>query len=131
MSYGIIRKEWALVAIVALAPNLAFAQSVLRTLGYLDIFIGLFLAVSIVMFVGAFIVYFVRYGTMHREEMFKYMQWSISILFVLSVLLALIRFFQRHTSAMLYFLSVAAFILLTILIIYISAKKGEKKKEKK
>lgn len=122
--------RYAAPMVLTLVPAVAFAQSIARALGYLDIFIGLFLAVSIVMFVGAFIVYLVRYGTAHREEMFEYMHWSIAILFVISVLLALIHFFQSHTSAVIYLVGIIAFLLITVFIIHIAAKKPEKAEHK-
>lgn len=124
-------KNWVLVPAILFMPALSFAQDVKRVLGYLDIFIGLFLAASVIMFTGALIVYFIRYGTAHREDVFPYMYWAITILFVVSVLLGFIHFFQKYTSALLYLLSIIVFILLAWLIIYVSAQKGEKKEKKK
>lgn len=119
----------AIPAAVACVPEFAFAQTVSQVFGYLDIFIGIFLTVSVIMFVAALVVYFVRYGTMHREEMFPYMQGAITILFVLSVLLALIRFFQKNTAVALYILGFIVLVVIVIFIIRFSGVDKEKEKE--
>ena len=112
---------------VALLPAPASALSLVQALGFLDIFIGLFLTVSIVMFVGALIVYFTRYGTMHRENTFPYMQASITIVFVLIVLLALIHYFQRHTETLRYIVGIIILILVVMLIAHLSVGNEEDK----
>lgn len=109
-----------------LVPQFAFAMSLHQLFGYLDIFIGLFLTISIVMFAGALLTYFTRYGTPRRAEVFPYMEWSIAIVFVLIVLLALIHFFQKHTNTALYILGGILFILFVALWISVASKKEEK-----
>ncbi len=111
----------------ALLPGIAGAATLLQIVGYFDIFIGIFLTASIIMFAAALIVYFIRYGTAIREEMFPYMQGAITILFVLFVLLALIRFFQHHISAMLYVLGVIVFLIIIRLLVAAAGEKTEKK----
>lgn len=110
-------------------PLPAFALSIPQALGFLDIFIGIFLTVSIILFGAGLIIYAVRYGTVHREEAFHYMQPAIAILFVLFVLMALVHYFQRHPGAFINIAGLILFILLVWLIIYIVSL-DKKKKEK-
>lgn len=114
----------ALAAFVALMPHSAYAVTVLQVFGYLEIFIGLFLAISIVVYVGSMIVYFVRLGTIHREDTFVYMYFSITVLFMLSILLAAIHFLQKHTEATLFV--VAIFVLFAVAWLIIKLAKGKK-----
>ena len=122
--------KWILPAVV-LMPKLAFAVTLNRVLGYLDIFVGLFLTASIIMFFGALLTYFTRYGTPRRAEVFPFMEWAIAIVFFLIILLALINFFQNHTTAALYVLGGVMFLLFVKLIISAAQAKAaaEKKKE--
>ena len=114
-----------LIALIFLAPQAAYALSVSKILGYLEIFIGLFLTVSIILFVGALIVYFTRYGTPRRADVFPYMEWAIAIVFVLIVLLGLIKFFREHTKTALYVLS-AIFLFLLVILLMKASKGGGK-----
>lgn len=116
-----------LIPAVMCAPTVAAAQTVSQVFGYLNVFVGIFFTASILMFTAALIVYFIRYGTMHREEMFPYMQGAITILFVLSVLLALIRFFQKNTATVLYILGFIVLVAIVIFIIRFSGSEKEKK----
>lgn len=108
-------------------PQLVFALSLNKILGYLEIFVGLFLTASIIMFAGALLTYFTRYGTPRRADVFPYMEWAIAIIFVLIVLLGIIEFFQEHTTAALYTLGVIIFFVLVVLIMKFAAT--EKPKE--
>lgn len=117
----------ALALAAAFMPALASAQTLFKALGFLDIFMGLFLTVAICMFVGALILYFTRYGTFHREDAYPFMQSSIAIVFVLIVILALVRFLREHTTGTLYV--IGAVILLFGGWLVMKVFKGEKKKQ--
>lgn len=118
-----------LAAATALMPVTAFGMTINTLLGYLDIFVGLFLAVSIIMFVGALITYFSRYGTPRRADAFPFMEWSITIVFVLIVILALVHFLRDHTKITLFILAVIIFLFIAKFVMSVlkeSAKKEEK-----
>ena len=114
-----------LITLAIFAPQAAHAQSVSKILGYLEIFVGLFLTASIIIFVGAVIVYFTRYGTPRRGDVFPFMEWAIAIVFVLIVLLGLIEFFREHTKTALYVLGVIFFFLF-VKILMVAAREKSK-----
>ena len=111
---------------IFIAPSSALALSLSKAFGYLDIFVGLFLTASIIMFAGALLVYFTRYGTPRRADAFPFMEGAIAIVFVLIVLLALVHYFQKHTNAALYVLGVILFILLAKLLMSVIGSKKAK-----
>lgn len=92
-------------------PDVSFAFTLSQVLGYFNIVIGLFLAASVISYAAGMILWATRYGTWHREDAFPFMQFGITTLFVLSVLLALINWLLKHTSTTLY---VLAFIVLLL-----------------
>lgn len=102
-------------------------MTLLQVLGLLNVFVGLFLVASMLMFGGGFIVWIARLGTMHREEAIKLMEWGVVILFVLVVLLGLVRLIEKHTTVVAY---VAGIIILVIITAFIlNATQGGEKKE--
>ena len=62
----------------------------------------------------------------YRDDTFPFMEFSIAILFVISVLLAIIHFFQRNPDAMLKIVGVIVFILVLALIVYLIRTSGKK-----
>ncbi len=69
-----------------------------QVLSFFNLFIGLMLVASFLLFVGGFIQYLVRLGTWptYRDEAIEMMQWGVSVLFTLIVLLAIQQFLLRH-----------------------------------
>ena len=69
-----------------------------QVLAVFNLFAGVILTLSLVLFLGGFIVYLVRLGTWptYREEAIHIMQWGVSILFVLIVVLGIQQALMRH-----------------------------------
>ena len=122
----------ALAVALTLLPGSVSALSLVQTLGFLDIFIGLFLTLSMVLFVAGLVIYFTRYGTVHRADAFKYTQWAIALLFVIIVVLGLVHGFQLHPVVLRYVVGVILFlIIIGILMHLLSSSGGEKGKEER
>ncbi|MEK7106719.1 MAG: DUF4181 domain-containing protein [Patescibacteria group bacterium] len=117
----------ALAAITVLLPASASAMTLVQFFGFLNIFVGLFLTLALILYGAAVIIYTTRYGCPHRDESLKLIEWGLSILFVLIVLLGIIQYFQRHPANMAYIIGTIVFLLVIGLIIY--AYSGEEKKE--
>ncbi|MEY4747460.1 MAG: hypothetical protein RLZZ416_509 [Candidatus Parcubacteria bacterium] len=117
----------------ALLPSLAFAQGAQQAIGLFNAFVGLMLVAAILAYGTGFVVWSVRLGTWptYRTEAIKIMEWSVVILFVLVVLLAIVQFFQRHPRAGGFLVSILLALLVIGIIIYLVAHSGEEKKEEK
>jgi len=82
-----------------LLPALASAEtSFTQVIGLFNIFVGLMLTVALLTYFLGFFLWLCRLGTWptYRTEAIKIMEWSVVILFVLVVLLAIVQFFQYH-----------------------------------
>ncbi len=115
-------------------PTVASAMTFVQVLQLFNIFVGLFLTVTIIVFCTGVFVYFARLGTWpsHRDEAIKILVWAVSMLFVLVVLLAIVQWFERHTKTALLILATAiVFVVLGFIIRAAATGGGEKKKEKK
>lgn len=108
-------------------PSVTSAFTLAQVLGYIDIVIGLFLAASVISYAGGMILWATRYGTWAREDAFPFLQFGITTLFVISVLLALIHWFLKHTSTILYVISFIFVILCGVLVMH--SVRGKKKEE--
>jgi hypothetical protein len=90
------------LAIIALTfiPGVASAQTLSAVAGVFNIFVGLMLVAAFLLFFGGLVVWFIRLGTFptYRDDAIEYMEWSVAILFMLVVLLALEQFIQNHTA---------------------------------
>ncbi|MDO8482126.1 MAG: hypothetical protein Q7S75_03530 [bacterium] len=111
-------------------PLAASALALNQVLGFFNIVVGLLLTASVISFGAGLILYMTRYGTWPREDAFPFMSFAITILFVISVLLAIIHFVVRHTSTALYVLAVIVFFCLAGIILFL-VKSGGKKEEKR
>ena len=124
----------ALPFLAAFAPAAAYAQSIAGVVGLFNIFVGLMLTAAILTYAIGFIIWCTRLGTWpsYRTEAVKVMEWSVVILFVLVVLLAIVQFFQNHTRTAAY---IASFIVIAVIIgaivVLAAGAKGEEKKEEK
>lgn len=105
-----------MAAATVILPWTAGAFTLSQVLGYLNIVIGLFLTASVVSYAAGMILWATRYGTWPRDAAFPFLQFGITTLFVLSVLLALINWLLKHTSTTLYVISFILVILCGILV---------------
>ncbi len=119
--------------IVALTPIVAHAQALSRVVGLFNAFVGLMLTAAILSYCVGFVVWIIRLGTWptYRTEAIKIMEWSVVILFVLVVLLAIVQFFQNHPQTAAYVVSTIAILLIAGIILFLATKGVEKEKEEK
>ena len=78
-------------------PAVANAETTFtQVIGLFNIFVGLMLTVALFTYGLGFFLWLCRLGTWptYRTEAIKIMEWSVVILFVLVVLLAIVQFFQ-------------------------------------
>jgi hypothetical protein len=100
-----------------------------QLLAFFNLFVGIMLVSSILLFCGGFVVYLVRLGTWptYREEAVNIMMWGLSILFTLVMLLGLQQFLLSHQTVA---VTIGALILIAILIWALSAGSGGGEKKK-
>ncbi len=89
------------------------------------------LTTALVIYGIGFVVWFVRLGTWptYRTEAIKIMEWSVVILFVLTVILAIVQFFQYHPRQAGIVGSFIVAILIVWMIVYLATHSGGAKKE--
>lgn len=128
MQTAITREIGIMATATVLLPWSAGAFTLEQALGYFNIVIGLLLTASVLSYTVGMIIWATRYGTWPREEGFPFMQFGITTLFVLSVLLALIHWLLKNTSTVLYVLAFIVLLLCGILAVHLL--KGKKKEER-
>lgn len=105
-----------------------------QIIGFFNIFVGIMLTVALLTYGLGFILWLTRLGTWptYRTEAIKIMEWSVVILFVLVVLLAIVQFFQYHPKEAAFVVSIIVGIIVVWVILYLAAHSGgkEKKEEK-
>lgn len=123
----------ALALAIALAlPAIASAETTFtQVIGLFNIFVGLMLTVALFTYFLGFFLWLTRLGTWptYRTEAIKIMEWSVVILFVLVVLLAIVQFFQFHPREAAFVVSVLVAIIIVWIILYLASRPKEKKKE--
>lgn len=89
--------------------------STTQVLAFFNLFAGIMLTLSILLFVGGFIMYLVRLGTWptYREQAVEIMKYGVATLFVLIVVLGVQQFLMRH---LLVAVSIGALILIYLVI---------------
>ena len=100
-----------------------------QLLAFFNLFVGVMLTISIVLFIGGFLMYLVRLGTWptYREEAVEVMKWGVSTLFTLVVILAIQQFLLNH---LLVAVVIGALIILYFIFwLYMQGSSGGEKKE--
>jgi len=114
-----------------LMPNTADAMTLVQVAELFNIFVGLVLTMSILIYFGGLGMYFSRLGTWpnNRDVAIKIMEWGVAVLFVLIVILTVVQYFQRYPRIA--SLVVGGIILLSLVAValYVAAHSGAKKKE--
>lgn len=121
-----------LAAIALALPAIARAETTFtQVIGLFNIFVGLMLTVALLTYGLGFFLWITRLGTWptYRTEAIKIMEWSVVILFVLVVLLAIVQFFQFHPREAAFVVSVLVAIIIVWIILYLASRPKEKKKE--
>lgn len=72
--------------------------STAQVLGFFNLVVGLMLISSLGLFVGGFIMYLIRLGTWptYRDDALRIMEFGVSVLFTLIMLLAIQQFLATH-----------------------------------
>ena len=111
--------------------NVAAGASFTQAIGLFNIFVGIMLTVALFTYGLGFILWLCRLGTWptYRTEAIKIMEWSVVILFVLVVLLAIVQFFQNHRQAATWVVSIIIGIFIIWVIVYLAAHSGGGKKK--
>ena len=97
-----------------------------------NIFTGLMLTAAILVFLGGLVSYFPRLGTWpnYRDDSIKIMEWGVTILFVLVVIMGIVQYFERYPKITSTILSSLVIIIIGVFILKnFTAEKHEKKEE--
>ena len=103
--------------------------STTQLLAFFNLFVGLMLTISLLLFIGGFIMYLVRLGTWptYREEAVQIMMWGESILFTLVLILAIQQFLLSHLIVAVTIGAVIVIFFLVWVLMQGSSGGGEKK----
>lgn len=115
--------------LLLLTPFSVSAQTLFQVAGILNIFVGLLVVAAFVAF-GTGLVYYLAHLELEKRIHGIYiMEWGVSIVFVLIVLLAIVKFVREYTAVVLGIISVVVFLLLIIAGIH-AVSSGHKKEKK-
>ena len=116
----------ALLAPFAVAGQV---QAVSRIVGVFNIFVGLMLTASILLYGVGLIMWFIRLGTWpsYRTVAVRVLEWAVAVLLVLVVLLAIVQFFQGHPHAAAYVISFIVVAIVIWIIVYLASHSSERK----
>ena len=111
------------------APGSASALTLVQVVGLFYVAVGLLVSFTLGIFVVGVCIWIARFNTWpsHRESAIRILEWAVSMLFVLILLIALVYFIQRHSTVALSILAVIAIIAVLALIASVAA--GAKKKK--
>lgn len=117
-------------SLAALMPTPVFAMTFIQVLGVFHMFVGVFLVAIVLTFASGVFVYFVRLGTWptHRDTAIEVLEWAISMLFVLIVILGVVRFFESYPYLALLLFGLAVLFVVLIYLLRAFAGGGAKKK---
>jgi hypothetical protein len=104
------------VAPLLLLPELCSAQTLSSIVGLFNIMVGLMLVAAFLLYGGGLVLWAVRLGTFptNRDYAIEVMQWSVAVLFVLIILLAIVQFTQNYTRS--------ALIIVAIILVFFVAR---------
>ena len=119
----------SLVLLIFLMPRSASAWTLVQTIGLFHIVVGLLLVFTLAIFATGVSLWIARLNTWpsYRETAIITLEWAVSMLFVLILLVALVYFIQRHSATALTILGVVVIIGILVLTITVFAGKKEKK----
>jgi hypothetical protein len=96
-SLGITSVWKPIIALAAFAPYTVLAAIDTAETSRIEVIlyglIGFFGAAAVLVFVGGFTLYAVRFGTERRKEGLEYMIWSVSLILAVLFLIGIVRFF--------------------------------------
>ncbi|RJQ34689.1 hypothetical protein C4568_02045 [Candidatus Parcubacteria bacterium] len=100
-----------------------------QLLTFFNLFVGVMLVTSILLFCGGFLMYLTRLGTWptYREEAVEIMKWGVSVLFTLVIILAIQQFLLSNLTV-----AVTVLVLIFVALVfwaYMTATAAPPKKE--
>ena len=110
-------------------PRSASAWTLVQTIGLFHIVVGLLLVFTLAIFATGVSLWIARLNTWpsYRETAIITLEWAVSMLFVLILLVALVYFIQRHSATALTILGVV--VIIGILVLITSVFTGQKEKK--
>lgn len=119
--------------LAAFVPQSASALTLIQFLGFFHVAIGILLTCTILVFLTGVGTYFARLNTWpsHRDFSIIVIQWSVVMLFVLLLLVALVNFFQTKPGVALPILTFIIVVAVAVVVVRYVAQKGDKKDDKK
>lgn len=122
----------ALALLTAIVPQGTSALTLVQALGFFHVAVGLLLAITVMTFIVGLGIYFARLNTWpsHRDHAIIVLEWSVVMLFVLLVLVAIVNFFQKKPEIALPILAFIVVVTVAILIVRYAATRGGGKEEK-
>jgi hypothetical protein len=111
-----------------LAPSVCFAQTLSAWVGLFNIMVGLMLVAAFLFYGAGLIVWAVRLNTFptNRDFAIELLQWAVTILFVLIILLFIVQFTQDHARDVLIVLGILVVFFVTKLVLSSTGSSGEK-----
>ena len=125
MKKGITSLSLLALASVVL-PDTTSALTFVQIVGLFHIAVGLLLTVTLGTFIFGICLWIARFNTWpsHRETAIGVLEWGITMLFVLILLIAFVYFVQRHTTIALSIIAFIAIIGAIILVVKIAPMGG-------
>lgn len=92
-----------------------------EVLAFFNLLVGLMLVVSVLLFVGGFIMYLIRLGTWptYRDEALKLMEYGVAVLFTLIILLIVQQFLMSH---LLVAVTLVAFVIVIAVVLGVASE---------
>ena len=120
--------RYLLLAAIVLLPKTASAFTFVQFLGLFDLFVGLFLTVTLMTFAAGVFVYIARLGTWpsYRDVAIKVLEWALVQMIVLVTLLGIVRYFQRYPKISVTVLAIVMIVVVAVVILRFSAKAPKK-----
>lgn len=130
---SLIARYANLLILGMMAPVEASAQttSVSEVVGLFNIVVGFMFSAAFVTFLGGFVSYLVHFGNQERAVGVKTMEWGVSILFVLVILLGGAQFFQGHQGVTNVIAALVVMIGVAWVLFTVMTEKTEPPKEEK
>ena len=102
--------------VAAAAPVSVSALTLPQAVGLFHVAVGLLLSFTCLIFVVGFSIYVGRFNTWpsHRDAAIRILEWSVAMLFVLLIVLAVVNAVQHHSAVV---LPVLAFLVIIAVII--------------
>jgi cytochrome bd-type quinol oxidase subunit 2 len=98
-------------------------------LSLFNIFVGLFLVATLIVYGAAFVSWVARFGTWpsYRDTSIRALEWAVGMAFMLVVLLGIVQYFQQYPKVMATIVAGIVILALVFMLLRAAAKKPEKK----